>query len=58
MDMEPPDSEQVVKRLFTIAAILLRKPSEAPAEPAASGENDPENHDSREMGYCEPEDRS
>lgn len=55
MDMEPPDSEQVVKRLLTIAEILLRKPDEAPD---FAREKDPENHDSCEMGYREPEDRS
>ncbi len=51
-----PNAELLVKRLFKIAEILSRTPSEAQSM-SRRCENDRKNHDPLEIGYCEPDDR-
>jgi len=54
--MEMPNAEQLVKRLFKVAEILSRTPSDAQSM-FRRYENDRKNHDPLEIGYCESVDR-
>ena len=51
-----PNAELLVKRLFKVAEILSRTPSDAQSM-FRRYENDRKNHDQLEIGYCESEDR-
>lgn len=54
--MEPPEPEFIVKRLFKVAEILLRKPNEG-HDQNFEGANDLQNHEVQEIGYREAKDR-
>lgn len=51
-----PEPEVIVKRLFKVAEILSRKPSEE-QNPHRDDENDLENQEDQEIGYPEARDR-
>jgi hypothetical protein len=54
---EPPDAELIMRRLFRVAEILSRTSLHEPATENRR-ENDTENHENKEVGYCESDERS
>ena len=54
--MEQPQVEKLVKRLFKVAEILSRTPAQVNC-PAADGESAGKNHELSEIGYCEADDQ-